>query len=178
MVVLSHGDDMTLVNRDVQLMHIDVVPDRGRITIGRSAVPPKPSRVGDRDHQHLPLGRKPGSNCPPALANSPCARSAALPCREETTFTGRAIARMALGDTIQIALETEFLGGTLVRAPRQTQGQSPARCRRVDLPPRRRLTESQAHCHRCPAPRPVTRQRSQAGYLRPAEPDCFPRPAG
>ena len=90
----------------------------------------------------------------------------ALPGGDDVSPAG--IARIALRDTIQAALETEYLGGTgWRRSPRQAQRPRPARRRRVDLPARRRLPKPETDRHRRPRPWSVPRQRTQASPRRP-----------
>ena len=89
-----------------------------------------------------------------------------LPGGDDVSLPG--IAHMALRDTIQEALQTEFLGGTSwAGLLDKHRGHDPLAVRRLDLLARRRPPEPEAHRDRCARPRSLPRQRTEADPRRP-----------
>ena len=154
----------------VTQMRIDITPGRGRISVGPPGGPTEtiPASVTVTITDTVPYDVEARLEWSPTVGKLAVRKvcCTALPGGDDVSPTG--IARIALRDTIQAALEAEYLGGTgwpgLVDKYRDAR---PARRRRVDLPARRRLPELQAHRHRRTRPRPLPGQRTQASARRP-----------
>ena len=162
--------DLGTLSTKVPQMRIDITPGRGRISIGPPGGPTEtiPASVTVTITDTLPYDVEARLEWSPTVGKLAVRRvcCTALPGGDDVSPTG--IARIALRDTIQTVLETEYLGGTRVaRTPRQAQRPRPARRRRVDLPARRRLPKPQAHRHGCTRPWSVSRQRTQTSPRRP-----------
>ncbi len=95
-------------------MHIVVTPGRGRITIGPPAGPTEtiPASVTVTVTDSFPYDVEARLEWSPTVGKLAVRKvcCTAVPGGDDVSPTG--IARMALRDTIQVALETEYLGGT------------------------------------------------------------------
>ena len=151
-------------------MRIDITPGRGRISVGPPGGPTEtiPASVTVTITDTLPYDVEARLEWSPTVGKLAVRKvcCTALPGGDDVSPAG--IARMALRDTIQAALESRVpRRHRLGRTPRQAQRPRPARRRRLDLPTRRRLPEPQTDRHRCPRPWPVPRQRTQTSPRRP-----------
>src|SRR6187549_1947026 len=90
-------------------MRIDLTPGRGRISIGPPGGPTEtiPASVTVTVTDTYPYDVEARLDWDPAVGKICCT---ALPGGDDVSPAG--IARIALRDTIQTALETEYLGGT------------------------------------------------------------------
>ena len=95
-------------------MRIDITPGRGRISVGPPGGPTEtiPASVTVTITDTLPYDVEARLEWSPPSASSPSARCAALRCPAETMCRPPVSPASRYADTVQAALEAEYLGGT------------------------------------------------------------------
>ena len=136
-------------------MRIDITPGRGRISVGPPGGPTEtiPASVTVTITDTFPYDVEARLEWSPTVGKLAVRKVCciALPGGDDVSPLG--IARMSLRDTIQAALETEYLGGTgWPGLLDKHSDRDAARRRCVDLPARRRIPKPETHRHRCPRP--------------------------